>query len=200
MLEDLPDGGRDILIFLPSQAWRSPDNSDSTPKPAVHLREFEGDVAAAYDNQVTRNGVHVHYGAVGKVRDSIDTRHLRRHCTATHVDEYPIRREPLRADAYRVRGLEACVSLVNGAVCHTSQPLLDAGSRLPRDRVFPGFDALHVNADRTIANHSKFGCATNHMGCISTRDHSLRRYAAGIHTRAAEQVALNDRNLHSRPS
>ena len=42
------------------------------------------------------------------------------------------RREPLRADAHILRGLEAAVALVHGAVRHASQPALDAGPRLRR--------------------------------------------------------------------
>src|SRR5271170_1509818 len=90
-----------------------------------------------------------------------------------YVDEYPIRREPIRADAYLFRGLEASVSLVHGAVCHTSQPALDVGSRLPRNRVFPRFDELHVDAHRPIVNYSEIGRATNHVGRIRASDHSL---------------------------
>jgi hypothetical protein len=53
-LEDLPDGVRNILILVLSQVRRSPNNGDFAPKPAVLLREFQADVAAAYDDQMPR--------------------------------------------------------------------------------------------------------------------------------------------------
>src|SRR5580704_3842993 len=142
LLQDVLDSGRNILILMLSQVRRSLDNGDFTPKPAVHLREFQADIAAAYDDQVARKEVDIHDGAVVKVWDSFDTGHLRQHCATAYVDEYPIRREPLRASAHLLRGLEATVALVHGAVCHTSQPALYTGSRLPRNRVPPRFDKL----------------------------------------------------------
>src|SRR5579862_5407634 len=89
-LDDLPDGARDILVLVASQLRSSTNQGDFTPKPAVHLREFQADVAAAHDNQVMGKEVHVHDGAVGQVRNCVDARHLRHRCATAHVDEYPI--------------------------------------------------------------------------------------------------------------
>src|ERR1700733_158692 len=50
-----------------------------------------------------------------------------------------------------------------------------------------------------VLDSPEIGCAANHVSRIRACDHSLRRYTAGVHTRAAEQFALNDRNFHSRP-
>src|SRR5580698_2301177 len=199
LLQDVLDSGRNILILMLSQVRRSLDNGDFTPKPPVHLREFQADVAAAYDDQVTRKEVDVHDGAIGEEWNLFDTRHLGHHRAAAYVDEYPIRREPLRADAYLLGGLEAALTLVHGAVCHTSQPALDAGSRLPRNRVLPRLDELHIDTHRAIVDYSVLGRAANHVGRIRTCDHRLGGCAAGVDTRAAEQFALNDRNFHSRP-
>jgi hypothetical protein len=143
--------------------------------------------------------VEIHDGAVRQVWELFNTGHLRHHCASTHVNEYPIRSESLRADAYLFCRLQSGVALVHGAVCHTSQPGLDAGSRRLRNRVFPGLDELHVNAHRAIVDDSEVDCSTSHVGRIRACHHSLRGCTAGVDTRAAEQFALNDRNFHPRP-
>ena len=107
-------------------------------------------------------------------------------------------RDPVVAHADFPRRLETRVALVDRAVLHRLQPGLDSRARLPGDAVLPRLDPPHIDAHAAADTHAEFRRAPRHVRGIGARHHRLGRDAAGIDAGAAEQLALDDRDLHSR--
>jgi hypothetical protein len=55
------------------QAGRHLDDSDVAAEAPVHLREFQSDIAAAHNDQMTRNKVDSHHRAVCQIGDLLET-------------------------------------------------------------------------------------------------------------------------------
>ena len=196
-LQDLLDGRGHVFVFTLNQARPHLDDGDFASKPPEHLPELQPDVAAAHDDQVPRKKVHAHHRAVGQVLHLVESRHRRHDRAPAHVDEDPLRREPVRAHADLASRFETRVALIDRAVLHLLQPGLDSRPRLPGDRVLPRLDAPHVDAHAAIDRHAEIRRAARHVRGIRARHHGLGRDAAGIDACAAEQLALDDRDLHA---
>src|SRR6266849_9472886 len=144
-LENFTDGRGDIFVLALEKTIGHFEDRHLTAKAAKHLAELEADVAAADDDEVLRQVIHLHYRAVGEVRHLPHPRHFRNHRASAHIDENAIRRDSLTADAYFPQRLEARVAQVNSAVVEVLQPRFDASSRFGGDVIFPRFYALHVD-------------------------------------------------------
>ncbi len=81
----LPHCLRHILIFALDQARTFFDDGHPGPKAPVHLAKLEADVAAANDDQVLRQEIHVHHARVGEVRYLIQPGHGRDQGAAADV-------------------------------------------------------------------------------------------------------------------
>ena len=156
-----------------------------------HLPELEADVAAADDDEVAREEVHVHHRAVGEEWHLIDARHGRHAARPPTLMKMRSAVEPFGADADLVRALEPGVALIHRAALVAAQTLFDAGTRRARDRVLARLDALHVHRHRADA-HAELGAAAGECGGICAGHHRLRRNAAGVDARPAEVMAFDD--------
>jgi hypothetical protein len=185
-LEDVLNGRRDIFVFTLDQVRALLDNGDFAPESPVHLREFQADVAATYDDKMARKEIDIHHGAVGEVSDLVETMHLRHPRTPAYVDEYSLCLQPLRADAHFPGGLEGGVALIHCAVFQPPQHGFDRNSRIPRHFVLPGFNAFHIDAHRATDDHAELGGSADCVGGVRACDHGLCGCAACVHARAAE--------------
>ena len=162
-LEDLPDRGRDVFVLAADEPRTHLDDRDLGAEATEHLTEFEADVAAADDDEMLRQEIHRHHRAVGEERDLADAGHVGNERAAADVDEDLVRVEALSADAHLVCGLEAGVALIDGAVLHGPQPVLDTGARRllsndipgPLNEFVPAF-WFHRHCCEAIRNHR--GC------------------------------------------
>src|SRR3989442_3437706 len=194
--QDFLDRHRYILVLALNQAGPHLDDSDLASKSAEHLPELQPHVAAAHYDQMLGKKVDFHHRAVGEIFDLFESGHWRHGRAAADVDEDPIGRYPVLAHTNLSGRLETGVALVDCTVFHPLQPRLDTNPRLPGYGVLPRLDAPHVDPHAAIDRHPEVDGTARHMGGIGARHHGLGRYAAGIHTRAAEQFALDDRNFH----
>src|SRR5277367_4326358 len=114
-LEDLLDGGRDILVFAGRQPQAPLHDRHPGPEAAVHLRELQCDVAAAEDDQVGWQRVEFEDRDVGEELDIGESRDIRHHRTASDVEEDPVSMQEVLADTQRVWILETGVTAIDGA-------------------------------------------------------------------------------------
>ena len=91
VLEDLLDGGRDVLVLAGCQPRALLDDGDLGAEAPVHLGELERDVAAADDDEMFRQRVEVEDADVGQVVDVGQTRHVGHDGTAADVEEDLVR-------------------------------------------------------------------------------------------------------------
>ena len=81
---------------------------------------------------------------------------------------------------------------------HAAQPVLDAvRARCAETVICARLDARHVDADRAVEHDAVVGAAPRQMGGIGAGDQRLGRHAAGVDAGAAEQLALDQRDLHA---
>src|SRR5215467_5337639 len=76
-LHNLLDCRGDILILVLNEPRSHLDDCDLAAKAPEHLAEFETDVAAANDHEMTREKVHLHHGAVVEAVHLVESRHRR---------------------------------------------------------------------------------------------------------------------------
>src|SRR5215831_14112447 len=86
-LHNLLDGRRDILIFVLNEPWSHLDDRDLAAEAPEHLAEFEADVTAADDHEMTWEKVHLHHGAVVEAVHLVESRHRRSDGAAADVDK-----------------------------------------------------------------------------------------------------------------
>src|SRR3954467_658663 len=85
-------------------------------KAPEHLREFESDVAAAYDDQMTWKDLELEDRRVGQVGHRVDAGHVRNVCPAAHVEKDLVRGNEVVAHAERVWRLKTRVTFIYGAI------------------------------------------------------------------------------------
>src|SRR5689334_5626307 len=66
-LEDRLHFRRDVFVFTPDETRAHFDDGDAAAEAAIHLREFEPDVAPADDQQVLRQEIDAHDARVVEV-------------------------------------------------------------------------------------------------------------------------------------
>jgi len=103
------------------------------------------------------------------------------------------------ADADDTCGFEACMALIDRAVFHVLEPLLESDAGRCGYGVLSLFDPPHIHAHRARAGDrdSELRGAARHMRCVGTRHHGLGGGAAGVDAGAAEELAFHDGDLHS---
>src|SRR5690242_10846633 len=104
-------------------------DGDLAAEAPVHLAEFEADVAAADDEQVRRQEIHVHHAAVGEVRDLVEAGHVGDDGPSADIDVDARGGENLVVYGNFIRGFEARLALMYSAVVEAPDPLFDAGAR-----------------------------------------------------------------------
>ena len=120
----------------------------------VHLREFERNVAAADDDEVTRQDVEIQHRGVGQVVDLVEASHVGHEGAASHIEEDAIGRQQFFSDPDLVRRLKARMGFVDGAIGHAFQPSLQAGARFSRDGILSGLHPFHVDTDSPADRHA----------------------------------------------
>ena len=130
VLEDLLDGGRNVLVLTGCQPRPLLDDGDLGTEAPVHLGELERDVAAADDDEMFRQRVQVEDSDVGHVVDVGEPRHVRHHGPAADVEEDLVGLQNLVVDADGVRIGETGMAADQRAAC----PCLRATTRRPRGR------------------------------------------------------------------
>ncbi len=125
-LEDVLDGGGDVLVLARGQPRTLLDDGDPRTEPAIHLGELERDVTAADDHQMLGQDVEVEDADVGEVVDVGQPRDVRYHGPATDVEEDPVGLEHLVVDPDGARSLESGVPANQRAAPHAVEPGLHA--------------------------------------------------------------------------
>ena len=96
--QDLRDRRRDIFIFARDEMRREFDHGYLAAETAINLRKLKPDIAAAENDQVRREEIHVHDRAVGEIVDLIKTWNRRRQCSSSDIDEYSLGFQDLTSD------------------------------------------------------------------------------------------------------
>jgi hypothetical protein len=116
--EDLADGFGHVLVLAADQARAHLDHRHLRPEAAIHLREFQTDIAAADDDQVLRHRLEFEDGGVGEVIDRVhagDPGHVR---ATADIDEDPRRFQQLLSDPDHVGTLKPGMPLDDGQPLH----------------------------------------------------------------------------------
>ena len=97
-LQDVCDRQGDIFIFPGDKMRRELNDGYLAAEAAINLRKLKSDIAAAENDQMRREEVHVHNRAVGEIVDLIKTRNGRRQRPPSDIDEYPLGLQDLAFD------------------------------------------------------------------------------------------------------
>jgi hypothetical protein len=103
------------VVILAGDQCRTPlHDCHLRAEPAVHLREFQSDVAPAHDNEMIGQETEVHHGTVRQIGHFSDAGHVWSERARTDIDKNPLRFE--RAAIHR-----GCVGARKAGVS-TDQP------------------------------------------------------------------------------
>src|ERR1051326_6687529 len=97
-------------------------DGDLAAEAPVHLAEFEADVAAADDEQVRRQEIHVHHAAVGEVGDLVEAGHIGDDGSSADIDEDGWGGENRAVYGNLIGRYEARLALIYGAVVEAPDP------------------------------------------------------------------------------
>ncbi len=85
--EDALHGLGYVLVLALDQARAFFHDRNVAAEAAVDLREFEADIAAAHDHQMSWHDVELQDARVGEDRNAVDAGHVRHRGAPAHVDE-----------------------------------------------------------------------------------------------------------------
>src|SRR6476469_6914653 len=119
-------GPRNVAILPTHQARCELDNRDLAAEATEDLRKLKADTAAAENNQMRGQKVHLHRRTTRQVADVIKTGDRRHEWATSNVNEDFFGDETLGVDLNRAWLGEACMALVNRASFEVSQPVFDA--------------------------------------------------------------------------
>ncbi len=119
----------------------------SLPKRRYICPNSRPDVAAAYDDEMAREGVEFEHGGIGKDVDLIEAGHIGDVGASAYIEEDAIGGEEVIVDANRLGGFEAGMSGEDSAALHSAEPAFYRCAGGGGDGVFSGFDGLHVHLD-----------------------------------------------------
>ena len=191
-LENVADRGGNILVLAADQARAALDDGHFAAEAPIHLREFETDIAAADDDQMLRQEIDVHHGAVGEIGYGVDAGDIGDGRPAPGIDEDAISAERGVADDHGVRIGKAGMAAIDRATGHALQPGFDARAGFAADSVHAGLDQFHVDARLAGDGDAVFGGAEGKVRRIGAGDQGLGRDATGIDAGASERAALDD--------
>ena len=192
LLENLPDRIGHIFVLARDEALGHFDDGHFAAEATVHLREFESDIAAADDEQMIRQKVHLHHAAVRQKRDLIEPRHVRDKGARAGVDENALGLEQMVVNAHGPWALESRMAPKDRAVGKTLHPLSHALARRTGDLVLARLDARHIDPYRSAGVNPVLAGTACKMGDIGTGHQCLGRDAAGVDASAAEMLSLDD--------
>src|SRR5579862_3873296 len=81
------DRRRNVFVFVLHETRAHFDDSDFAAEAAIHLRELESDVAAAYDDEVPWQRVELQDADIGEKWDGVDAGHVGDIGAAAYVEE-----------------------------------------------------------------------------------------------------------------
>src|SRR5215471_6231397 len=102
-LDDVFDRRRHVFVLMANEPRRHFDDSYLAAKAAVHLAEFEADIAATDNDEMVRQKIDVHHRRIRQVRHFVDAWHWRRHCPPADIDKDPCSAQPFAGDFHRLR-------------------------------------------------------------------------------------------------
>src|ERR1700757_3180968 len=88
-LDDVFDRRRHVLVLVANEPRRHFDDRYLAAKAAVHLAEFEADIAAADNDEMVRQKIDVHHRRIRQVGHLVYARHWRHQRPAADIDEDP---------------------------------------------------------------------------------------------------------------
>jgi hypothetical protein len=100
------------------------------------------------------------------------------------------------ADPDLARRFEASMPFVDPAVGLVPYQLLDTSALGAHGRALPRLDPRHVDADVAAEHDTELGGPSRQVGGAGAGHQGFGGRAAGVDTGAAEQLALDNRNLH----
>jgi hypothetical protein len=188
-------GLRHRFVFARDQSRRHLDHGHATAEAAIHLGEFEPDIAAADHDQVLGQEIDLHHAGAGQVigvGQATEGRHRR---PAAGVDEYLGCQEKSVANAHGVRAFETPVALNDRDIRRATEPLLHIAGRLTDDVVLARLHARHIDANATVDRDAEQRRMPGDVSGAGACDQRLGRDASGIDARTAEALALENRGL-----
>src|ERR1700751_4322810 len=102
---------------MESEPWRHFDDRYLAAKAAIHLAEFEADIAPADNDEMVRQKIDVHHRRIRQVGHLLYAGHWRHQCPAAHIDKDPLSAQPpsivmIGGDFDRLRRCEPGVAAV----------------------------------------------------------------------------------------
>ena len=158
-LDDVLDRGRHVLVLVVDEPRRHLDDRHLAAEAAVHLPEFEADIAPADNDEMVRQKIDVHHRRIRQVWRFLDAGHRRRRRPAADVDKNPGSAEPLAGDFHGLRRHEASVAAIERDVRGVFEGRGQPVSRRRHDRVRARFDPPHIDADIALDRHAILGGA-----------------------------------------
>ncbi len=192
--EHFSHGVGDVGVVAGDQAWALFDHGDPGAEATVDLGELEPDVAAADDDQVVGHLVELHHARAGEGVHVADTGHVGDPGASADVQEDPLGLEHPIADDHAVGSVERGVTADELDRVDRVDPLPDALVGSLGDRLHAGLHARHVDHRLAADVEPELGAPACHVDRPGAGHERLGRDAAGVHTRASEQVPLDDRH------
>src|SRR4029077_13290974 len=97
-LDDVFDRRRHVLVLVANEPGRHFDDRYLAAKTAVHLAEFEADIAAADNDEMVRQKIEGHYRRIRQVGHFVYAGHWRHPRPAADIDKDPSGVQPLAGD------------------------------------------------------------------------------------------------------
>src|SRR6516225_7337929 len=113
--EEIGNRLRDVFVFARDKARSGLNYRHLAPEAAIRLPELKSDVAAAQDNEMWGEKIHVHHRAVGEVRNLIEAGDRGNSRARTDIDEDAIGSELGTVHCYFLFRNKASVVFVYGA-------------------------------------------------------------------------------------
>src|SRR5215471_360928 len=111
-LDDVFNSRRHVLVLMANEPRRHFDDRYPAAKAAVHLAEFEADIAAADNDEMVRQKIDIPHRRIRQVGYFVHAGHWRHQRPAADIDEDPSSAQPLAGDFNCLRRREPSVAAV----------------------------------------------------------------------------------------
>ena len=145
---------------------------------------------------MVRQKIDRHHRRIGQIRDLVDAGHRRHHCSPADIEENALGCEPLAAYLDLARREKPGMPAVKGDVRCVLEGRGQPVARPCHDRILARLDLPHIDADFAGDRDPVIGRTPRQLCGIGARHQRLCRRAAGIDAGAADEIALDDRDLH----